>query len=168
MTEERTNYAATPQPKPMTEDGSTLVLPHVLADLQARADWGLAKYQTYLHTNNGRDAMVDLYQELLDAVMYAKQSLLERESTIDKLIRLRTLVNRILDNHRNLDAPKGDAVNWDNLSTDDVGIVYNWRGELSWTVTVAEASPDATQFRDWLTANLAEAGYMSVEVKTKW
>jgi hypothetical protein len=168
MTEERANYAATPQPKPMSEEGSTLVLPHVLADLQARADWGLAKYQTYLHTNNGRDALVDLYQELLDAVMYVKQALLERESTTDKLTRLRTLVNAILDNHRNLDAPKGDAVNWANLSTEDVGLVYDWRGELSWTVTVAEASPDATQFQDWLTGKLAEAGYMPVIVKTEW
>lgn len=126
MTEERTNYAATPQPKPMTEDGSTLVLPHV------------------------------------------KQALLERESTINKLTRLRTLVNAILDNHRNLDAPKNDAVNWADLSTEDVGLVFNWRGELSWTVTVAEASPDATQFQDWLTARLYEAGYRPVVVKTEW
>ncbi len=36
MTEERTNYAATPQPKPMTEDGSTLVLPHVKQALLER------------------------------------------------------------------------------------------------------------------------------------
>ncbi len=126
MTEERTNYAATPQPKPMTEDGSTLVLPHVM------------------------------------------QALLERESTRMALTRLRTLVNAILDNHRNLDAPKNDAVNWADLSTEDVGLVFNWRGELSWTVTVAEASPDATQFQDWLTARLYEAGYMPVVVKTEW
>lgn len=168
MTEERTNYAATPQPRPIAEEGSALVLPHVLADLQARADWGLAKYQTYLHTNNGRDAMVDLYQELLDAVMYIKQALLERESTTDKLTRLRTSVNAILDNHRNLDAPKGDAVNWADLSTEDVGIVYNWRGESYWTVTVAEADPGAAKFQDWLGARLAEVGYMPVIVKTEW
>lgn len=36
MTEERTNYAATPQPKPMTDDGSTLVLPHVKQALLER------------------------------------------------------------------------------------------------------------------------------------
>ena len=84
------------------------------------------------------------------------------------MTRLRTLVNAILDNHRNLDAPKNDAVNWADLSTEDVGLVFNWRGELSWTVTVAEASPDATQFQDWLTARLYEAGYMPVVVKTEW
>lgn len=168
MTEEQTNYAATPQPKPITEDGSTLVLPHVLADLQARADWGLAKYQTYLHTHNGRDALVDLYQELLDAVMYVKQALLERQTTADKLAGLRAYVNTILDNHRNLDAPKGDAVNWADVSCDKAGMTINWRGELCWTVTVAEASPDATQFQDWLTAKLYEAGYRPVIVKTEW
>lgn len=168
MTEERTNYAATPQPKPTTEEGSVTVLPHVLADLKARADWGLAKYQTYLHTHNGRDALVDLYQELLDAVMYIKQALLERETTADKLVRLRNQVNAILDNHRNLDAPKNDAVNWADLSVEDVGITSNWRGELSWTVTISEASPDATQFQEWLTAKLYEAGFMPVTVTTEW
>lgn len=168
MTEERTNYAATPQPKPTTEEGSVTVLPHVLADLQARADWGLAKYQTYLHTNNGRDAMVDLYQELLDAVMYIKQALLERETTADKLVRLRNQVNAILDNHRNLDAPKDSPVNWANLSCENVGITCDWRGDLCWTVTVAEAAPDATLFHDWLASKLAEAGYMPVEVVTEW
>lgn len=46
-------------------------------DLFQRAELGKSKYGTYLRTENGRDSQVDLYQELLDAVMYAGQCKLE-------------------------------------------------------------------------------------------
>lgn len=168
MSEERTNYAATPQPKPISGDGSALVLPHVLADLQARADWGLAKYQTYLRTHNGRDAMVDLYQELLDAVMYVKQVMLERETVDDQLARLRSLVISILDNWRNMDPPKDQPVNWADVTCEFVCLTVNWRGERGWLVVVDEAAPDASQFQNWLAAKLSEAGWHPVVVMTEW
>lgn len=41
--------------------------------LIARAEMGKAKYGTYLRAANGRNASVDLYQELLDAIMYSEQ-----------------------------------------------------------------------------------------------
>ena len=47
------------------------------ADLKARAEMGLKKYGTKLRVNNGRRAMVDLYQEVQDALMYAMQCRLE-------------------------------------------------------------------------------------------
>lgn len=49
-------------------------------DLTARSDMGAKKYGTVLRTNNGRKAIVDLYQELLDAAMYAMQARLEGDS----------------------------------------------------------------------------------------
>lgn len=69
--------AATPQPPP--QPGQTPVLPLVIADLEARGVMGEQKYGTPLMAENGRFALMDLYQELLDAVLYAKQGLLQAE-----------------------------------------------------------------------------------------
>jgi hypothetical protein len=55
------------------------VLPEVLKDIEARAQTGLSKYGTLLKTDNGRNALLDMYQELIDAVMYVKQLLMEIE-----------------------------------------------------------------------------------------
>lgn len=46
-------------------------------DLAERAEMGKTKYGTYLRTENGRSPQVDLYQELLDAVMYSGQCRME-------------------------------------------------------------------------------------------
>lgn len=67
--------AKEPSPKP----GGRIVLLHVAQDLQDRAVMGKKKYGTYLQSNNGRDALMDAYQEALDLVMYLKQALIERE-----------------------------------------------------------------------------------------
>ena len=55
-----------------------IVLPAVINDLRQRAIGGWKKYGTPLKTDNGRDALVDAYQEALDLVMYLKQALMER------------------------------------------------------------------------------------------
>lgn len=49
----------------------------VLEKLKERAQFGLQKYGTYLHPNNGRDTREDLRAEMLDALMYATQLFLE-------------------------------------------------------------------------------------------
>ncbi len=72
------NPAATPQPPPA--EGGGMVLFQVIEDLKARAEEGKKKYGGYLMTNNGRSAKWDKYQELLDAVMYARQELMEQEA----------------------------------------------------------------------------------------
>lgn len=64
-----------PPPRP----GEKRVLDLVLADLRARAEAGKIKYGTYLMTRNGRDALMDAYQEALDLVMYLRQELEEKE-----------------------------------------------------------------------------------------
>ena len=51
----------------------------VIEDLEHRKQLGLSTYGTLLHPHNGRDAMVDLYEELLDACCYLKQLLVEEE-----------------------------------------------------------------------------------------
>ena len=67
-------------PQPMPQPGRMSVTRAVMADLEARERQGIAKYGTTLLTFNGRDALVDLYQELLDAAQYVKQAILEREA----------------------------------------------------------------------------------------
>lgn len=47
--------------------------------LEERASAGLAKYKTYLETNNGRDPLVDAFQEVIDLVMYLGQYRAESE-----------------------------------------------------------------------------------------
>jgi hypothetical protein len=74
------NKASTPQPKP--EGDGEIVLSHVIKDLTSRAEFGFNKYGTYLKTNNGRDALIDAYQEALDLTMYLKQAILERDGII--------------------------------------------------------------------------------------
>lgn len=49
----------------------------VREDLIARAEVGALKYGTKLRVNNGRRAEVDVYQELLDGLMYAMQARME-------------------------------------------------------------------------------------------
>lgn len=68
--------------EPMPKGEGQPVLPHVLKDLQARAQMGLVKYGTLLRIDNGRNADMDAYQGALDLVMYLKQRLLERSSAM--------------------------------------------------------------------------------------
>ena len=69
--------AAVPQPPPVA--GKIDVAPVVIADIEARMKAGKEKYGTLLQTHNGRSALWDLYQELIDACMYVRQRLLEEE-----------------------------------------------------------------------------------------
>jgi hypothetical protein len=70
--------ATTQQPLP--KPGQEVVLFHVLDDFKRRAETGKAQYGTYLETHNGRDALVDAYQEALDLCMYLKQTIMERDA----------------------------------------------------------------------------------------
>ena len=71
------NKAAIPEPPP--DKGQEIVLYHIIDDLHARAEMGEGKYGTVLKTHNGRNALMDAYQEALDLCMYLKQVLLEQE-----------------------------------------------------------------------------------------
>lgn len=64
--------------QPMPTPGKDVVLFHVLDDLMKRAEKGQQTYGTLLQTDNGRDALQDAYEEILDAAMYLKQAIMER------------------------------------------------------------------------------------------
>ena len=53
----------------------------VIADINKRKVVGLERYGTLLQAFNGRDVLQDLYEELIDAVMYVKQAMVERDRT---------------------------------------------------------------------------------------
>jgi hypothetical protein len=70
--------AATPEPQPV--GNGTPVTELVITDLRARSAYGVKKYGTVLRTNNGRDALMDAYQEALDLVQYLRQAIEERDN----------------------------------------------------------------------------------------
>lgn len=73
------------QPPPVPNDRPS-VLALVRADLEEREQVGIQRYGTPLQAHNGRDALVDAYQEALDLAAYLRQAIEERAG--DKAIRL--------------------------------------------------------------------------------
>jgi hypothetical protein len=69
--------AAVHEPAP-SGDGR-VILELVRADFDARAAAGREKYGTYLKAHNGRDALMDAYQEAVDLCMYLRQAMFERD-----------------------------------------------------------------------------------------
>lgn len=67
------------QPQPVSND-SKPIWELVIADMQERDKVGRERYGTPLQANNGRDALVDAYQEALDLVVYLRQAIEERNS----------------------------------------------------------------------------------------
>jgi len=66
----------TDQPAPAASAGDVWRL--VLADMEERRLLGIKRYGTPLQPHNGRDALVDAYQEALDLVVYLRQAIEER------------------------------------------------------------------------------------------
>ena len=52
----------------------------VIKDMKTRDDFGFNKYKTHLQPFNGRDQLQDIYEELLDTVVYMRTLLYEREN----------------------------------------------------------------------------------------
>lgn len=59
--------------------GGVAVLPLVLRDMAMRIEMGMEKYGQALQTNDGRDPIVDAYQEVLDLAMYLRKAIWERD-----------------------------------------------------------------------------------------
>jgi hypothetical protein len=84
---EKVKYDATPQPLPVggtidvaievAKDLKAMGLENIAECVEARIRLGEKKYGTRLKAHNGRDAMTDLFEELLDALNYSKQIQLE-------------------------------------------------------------------------------------------
>jgi len=70
--------ASQQQPTPKTNEHRPII-EYVMQDLRKRAEVGKERYGTYLQPNNGRDALLDAYEEALDQTMYLKQEIIERQ-----------------------------------------------------------------------------------------
>ena len=66
------------QPAPIT-NSTVPVWDLVIADMRERDHVGRERYGTPLQVNNGRDALIDAYQEALDLVVYLRQAIEERK-----------------------------------------------------------------------------------------
>ena len=74
MDKDATEYE--PKPKPSFGD----VWLNVIDDMKSRRKMGIEKYGTPLQPNNGRNALVDAYQEVLDLAVYLKQKIIENSA----------------------------------------------------------------------------------------
>lgn len=71
-----------PVPKP---NGTQPIHEQVIEDIKRRAEVGKQNYGTYLQVNNGRDPLLDAYEEAQDKALYLKQAILERDDLIKEL-----------------------------------------------------------------------------------
>lgn len=60
------------------------IWPSIIREMQARRDVGLQRYGQPLQAGNGRDALRDLLEEVLDAAVYARQ--VRTEATAEETI----------------------------------------------------------------------------------
>ncbi len=65
------------EPDPVSND-SRPIWELVVEDMKARDQEGYKKYGTRLQANNGRNPLVDAYQEALDLAVYLRQAIEEQ------------------------------------------------------------------------------------------
>lgn len=68
----------------------------VAADVQAREQVGIERYQTSLQAFNGRDCLRDAYEECVDGVVYLRQAIEEAPARGWDVTALKALYGRAL------------------------------------------------------------------------
>ena len=76
---ELVNPLICPQPAPL-DSNAPMLWELVIEDMRSRDDFGRDKYGKRLRAKNGRDALVDAYQEALDQAVYLRQMIWERDN----------------------------------------------------------------------------------------
>jgi ribosomal protein S10 len=66
-----------PQPQAIPND-TVSIWKLVIADMEKREQFGLRKHKTYLQIDDGRDHLIDAYQEALDLAVYLRQEIEQR------------------------------------------------------------------------------------------
>lgn len=64
--------------QPPPTPGQAAIYPLVLKDIEERVTLGCVRYGVMLMSHNGRNALVDAYQEAIDLVFYLRQAIEER------------------------------------------------------------------------------------------
>lgn len=67
------------QPPPVNND-TPAIWDLVIRDMKARDHFGRARYGAPLQAGNGRDALLDAYEEALDLSVYLKKAIVERDA----------------------------------------------------------------------------------------
>lgn len=118
------------QPPPVQNDRAS-IQDLVIADMEERKRIGMQRYGTLLKPHNGRDALVDLYQEILNAAQYVRQEIeerndhaaAEREKVVEYLDRVgfHGLAQDIRDcrHHDTIPAPPSEDMEPERLEFDD-------------------------------------------------
>lgn len=75
------------QPMPVVND-LPFVHDQVAQDIAARGELGKRRYGTKLQPFNGRNALQDAYEEMLDAAVYLKQRMIEEAAAVAEIERL--------------------------------------------------------------------------------
>ena len=70
------------QPPPVPNDAPS-IQSLVRVDLEDRERVGIERYGTPLQPFNGRDPLIDAYQEALDLACYLRQAIAERRSAVE-------------------------------------------------------------------------------------
>ena len=66
--------------------------PRVLADMKSRDNLGRERYGTPLQAHNGRNALLDAYEEALDLTVYLRQAMEELHATSEAVAELPPLL----------------------------------------------------------------------------
>lgn len=69
------------QPLPVANDAQD-IQSQVIADIEARRQVGIQRYGTALQPHNGRDMLLDAYEEAMDLTIYLKGCLVERDGQV--------------------------------------------------------------------------------------
>lgn len=69
-----------PEPAPDATKTGSAIWDLVIADMKERDESGSKKYGTRLRAFNGRNALIDAYQEALDLAVYIRQEIEERDT----------------------------------------------------------------------------------------
>lgn len=65
------------EPNPISND-LPVITGLVVEDLKERLEMGIEKYGTPLQPHNGRDPLIDAYQEIMDLALYLRQMIYEK------------------------------------------------------------------------------------------
>lgn len=69
------------QPPPIPSD-AVQITDLVIADLEERRQVGIERYGTPLQPFNGRNSLIDLYQEMQDGLLYIRQRIHEEQAVV--------------------------------------------------------------------------------------
>lgn len=87
MPDEQPTTHNAPQPLPIPVDGPA-VWDLVIADMQDRDRVGLENYGVRLTVGDGRDSLIDAYQESLDKSVYLKKAIIEQDGLRRRIVAL--------------------------------------------------------------------------------